>query len=224
MAGASGFDVMRMLARGPARRARSSVQDRMRRQAIERVEREPLVHAAYHFRIVPLEAPAGQVLVAGGERLEAPRLLPPAGELTALACGAATLGAALEHRVSALFAERRVSLALALDDLGNELLLAVTRRAQDRMLAEVRRRGLTMAGELRPGDPGLALEAQAAVLRLAQAERIGVSLGRGSMMRPVKSTSMLLGVGIALPRASWSRCDTCPRRERCCVARAELHP
>ena len=35
------------------------------------------------------------------------------------------------------------------------------------MQAEASRRGLTMSGELRAGDPGLALEAQGAVLRLA---------------------------------------------------------
>jgi len=219
-----GFDAMRMLAAAPGGRAGSGARDRMRREAIDLAKREALVDAAYGFRIVPLDRPAGPVLVAGGEQLEAPRLLPPSGKLTALACGAATLGTALEQRVTALFAERRVSLALALDNLCNELLFAVVRRAQDRMLAEVRRAGLTMAGELRAGDPGLALEAQAAVLRLSGARRIGITLNRGAMMRPVKSTSMLLGVGIALPRVRWSRCDRCPSRSRCAVARAECRP
>jgi hypothetical protein len=210
-----GFDAMRLLASGGKRRLRSGIEQRMRREAIALAEREDLANPAYSYRIVPLESVAAGVLAAGGERFEAPRLVPASGELTALACGAATLGAALEHRVSALFAERSVSLALALDALGNELLFALTRRVQDRMLAEAKRKGLGMAGELRAGDPGLALEAQAALLRLAQAERIGIALGRGAMMRPVKSASMLLGVGIALPKARWSRCDACPSRERC---------
>lgn len=196
----------------------------MRREAFDLVKRESLVDPAYSYRIVPLEGLTAGILLAEGERLEAPRLLPPSGELTAVACGVATLGTALEQRVTALFAERCVSLALALNDLGNELLFAATRRAQDRMLSEVRRRGLSMAGELRAGDPGLALEAQAAVLRLARAGRIGVRLGRGLMMHPAKSTSMLLGVGLDLPRAHWSRCDDCPSRSRCAVARADSHP
>ena len=224
MATERGFDAMRLLASGAARQAKTAIARRMRREAIALVERDRLVVAAYSYRIVPLESAAGGVLVAGGERLEAPRLVPPSGELTALACGAATLGAALERRASALFAERSVSLALALDALGNELLFALTRRVQDRMLAEAKREGLTMAGELRAGDPGLALDAQAALLRLAQAERIGIVLSRGSMMQPLKSVSMLLGVGVALPKARWSRCDACPSRERCAVARADLRP
>ena len=67
------------------------------------------------------------------------------------------------------------------------------------------------------GDPGLALEAQGAVLRLAGADSIGISLSKGFVMHPLKSTSMVLGVGVDLPASSWSRCDTCNSREKCGV-------
>jgi hypothetical protein len=106
---------------------------------------------------------------------------------------------------------------MALDELGNELLFDISRRAQDRMQAEVSRRGLTMSGELRAGDPGLALDAQGAVLRLACAESIGIKLGDGLLMHPLKSTSMVLGVGVDLPVSAWSRCDSCRSRARCGV-------
>jgi len=103
--------------------------------------------------------------------------------------------------------------------------LAVSRRLQDKLLAEVRRRGLTLSGELRPGDPGLALEAQAAVLRLAQAEAIEVALRGAHTLVPLKSLSMVMGVGLDLPSASWSRCDLCPSRVGCkLVAQAEAAP
>ncbi|HYG89461.1 MAG TPA: hypothetical protein VD978_24760 [Azospirillum sp.] len=155
----------------------------------------------------------------GGEALDAARLLPESGTLTALACGVCTIGSRLERRVSALFVERKMSLALALDALGNELLRIAVRRLQDRMLADARRQGLSMAGELRPGDPGLALAAQPAVLRLAGAESIGVSVTSGLALDPLKSASMVLGVGIDLPPARWSRCDDCPTAPRCGMAR-----
>ena len=71
-----------------------------------------------------------------------------------------------------------MSLALALDTLGNQMLMEASRRLQDRILADVTKRGLTMAGELRAGDPGLALEAQPAVLRLAGGATIGVTITR----------------------------------------------
>jgi hypothetical protein len=212
------FDVLRETALAPLRGRPSVARNRLRQNALNIAREEQLIDAAYCYSIVPLDAPAAETLCAGGERLFAPCLLPVSGELTAIACGVCTLGTKLERRVSELFAGRQASLAMTLDGLGNELLFAVSRRAQDRMLADATRRGLSMAGELRPGDPGLALDAQAAVLRLAQAETIGVSLSSGGLMHPVKSCSMVLGVGIKLPAVQWSRCDDCPTRDKCRVA------
>jgi hypothetical protein len=224
---ARGFDILREVAESPRFGRPSALRDRLRREALDLARAEDLVDAAYSYRIVPLDAPAAPTLQAGGEILHAPRLLPESGQLTALACAVCTLGARLEQRVTSLFAARRASLALALDELGNELLFAASRRVQDRMLADANRRGLSMAGELRAGDPGLALEAQAAVLRLAQSESIGVRVGAEQLMQPLKSISMVMGVGIDLPPAQWSRCDDCPRREKCKlvarVADASLH-
>lgn len=214
---ARGFDVLREVATAPLRGRPSPVRERLRQKALAAAREPGLVDAAYSYCIVPLETPAAEWLHAGGERLHAPWLLPESGTLTAIACAVCTLGPAFEQRVSALFAARQASLAMALDELGNELVFAVSRRAQDRMLADAARRKLSMAGELRPGDPGLALDAQAAVLRLAQAENIGVSLGNGGLMHPVKSCSMVMGVGIDLPPVQWSRCDQCPTRDKCRV-------
>jgi hypothetical protein len=104
---------------------------------------------------------------------------------------------------------------VALDSLANELLFMLSRAIEDRILGSVKKAGLTMAGELRSGDPGLALSTQSAVLRLAEGEKIGVRVNDGDMMHPVKSTSLVQGVGIALPEADWSRCDSCPSRSRC---------
>jgi hypothetical protein len=155
------------------------------------------------------------VLRAGGEVLDALRLVPESGQLTAVAVGICTLGPKLEQRSTALFAERRMSLALALDKLGNELLFALSRRVQDRIVIEARKAHLTAAGELRAGDPGLPLQAQAAVQRLAGADEIGVSVTQGQVLHPLKSMSMVLGIGIDLPPARWSRCDDCPSAPKC---------
>ncbi len=214
---ARGFDVLREATATPLRGRSSPARERLRAKALELARREQLIDPAYAYSIVSLEAPAAEWLHAGGEKLFAPWLLPESGTLTAIACAVCTLGPAYEQRISALFAARQAALAMALDELGNELLFAVSRRAQDRMLADATRRKLCMAGELRPGDPGLALDAQAAVLRLAQAENIGVSLGSGGLMHPVKSCSMVMGVGIDLPPVQWSRCDQCPTRDKCKV-------
>lgn len=217
---ARGFDVLRLATAVPQTGRPSASRERLRREAIELTRHEALIDAAYSYCIVPLArrpAPADKFLHAGGETLPASWLIPESGELTAVACGVCTLGQRLEQRVSALFVQRHAALAMALDQLGNELLFTVSRRAQDRMQADATRRGLCLAGELRAGDPGLPLEAQGAVLRLAQSENVGVALNHGSIMTPLKSTSMVLGVGIDLPAVQWSRCDHCPNRDKCAV-------
>ena len=188
---------------------------RYRREAIDLLTRENLLEAAFCYRIVALDEPPSDVLRAGGQALDALRLVPESGQLTALGVGVLTLGPALERRASALFAERRISLALALDKLGNEMLSALSRRVQDRIVIEARNAGLTAAGELRAGDPGLPLSAQSAVHHLAGASTIGVSVTPGQVLHPLKSMSMVLGIGIDLPAAKWSRCDDCPSAPRC---------
>ena len=182
---------------------------------MELIKAEALVEAAYSYNIVPLDSPAAEMLHVGGGTLYAPQMLPESGELTALGCGVTTLGSRIEVRVRKLFGEKRASLAMALDGLANEMLIALDRRIQDRMLSECYRRRLTMAGELRAGDPGLDISAQSTVLRLANAQSIGVDVNESHLMTPLKSTSLVLGVGRDLPAVSWSRCDTCPSSKTC---------
>ena len=192
--------------------------DRFRREAIALIAHEDLIDPAYSYRIVPLDESPRDCLHVGGEVLHAMRLVPDSGELTAVAAAVCTLGLPLERRTTELFAERRTSLALALDTVGNELLFALSRRLQDRILAEARKLQLSAAGELRAGDPGLPLAAQAAVLRLAAADAIDVTMSSSQLLSPLKSISMILGIGIDLPPALWSRCDACPSSSKCRIA------
>lgn len=212
------IDVLKKAAAATPRQPLSPLRARLRGEALALARAEALVDARASYRIVPLTMAEGGRLCLDGETLEAPWLLPASGTLTAVACAVCTLGGMLERRVSDLFVERRAALAVALDALANELLFVLSRQVQDRILAEARKAGLTMAGELRAGDPGLALAAQGTVLRLADGAAIGVRVTSGGMMHPVKSTSLVQGVGLALPAASWSRCEHCPSRARCAVA------
>lgn len=206
----------------PADLARRGKLVAQRQAALAMVRDDGLLAARACWRVAALRgapATAGLLQLDGGE-LEAPWLVPASGQLTGVACAVATLGPALEARVAALFAARQVSLGVALDGLANELLLALARRMQDRMHAALRRQGLCIAGELRAGDPGLALQAQRTVLALAGAEAIGVALTPVMMMQPAKTTSLVQGVGLDLPPQAWSRCDACRFRERCTLAKA----
>lgn len=216
-------DVVRevRLGRIPPQVARREKLVALREEALAMVEQVGLVQPRGSWRIVPLEGAPGQTgrLCLEGREIEAPWLVPASGQLTAVVCAVATLGPGIDEHVSALFAERRASLAVALDSVGNELLFALSRKLQDRLWADARKQGLSVAGELRAGDPGLQLQAQRTVLALAGADRIGLTLTHTMMMNPTKSTSIVQGVGFELPPQQWSRCDTCRSRERCNLAK-----
>lgn len=209
-----GVDLRRELANNPPAEL-SALAARRRADALTLVAEEDLVDACYSYNIVPLDRVAGATLHVKGETLRAPRLLPESGELNALGCGACTLGPRLGARVTALFSERRVSLGLALDELGNEMLFALGRRIQDRILSECYRKRLSMGGELHAGDPGLDIGAQAVVLRLAEATSIGVARHGGHLLTPLKSGTVVYAVGRDLPAVSWSRCDDCASKAKC---------
>lgn len=216
-----GVDLKRELANSPIE-GLSPARARLHHRAVELIQAEGLLEASYSYNIVPLERPAdGPQLRAGGENLEASRLLPESGELTALGCGVYTLGPRFEARISELFRDRQAALAVVLDDIGVELLFAMGRRIQDRMLSECYRKRLSMGAELHAGDPGLELVAQAAVLRLAECAKIGVALHRGQLITPLKSGSVVFAVGRNLPEVAWSRCDTCPSKNRCNFGRRQ---
>ena len=208
-----GGNLVREVAAAPC--TRRAVHSRFRQEALDLVAREKLLDPAYSYRIVPLDAPPNDALYVGGERLDALRLIPESGRLTAIAAGVCTLGPELERCTNKLWAERRMSFALALDEVGNDLLFALSRRLQDRIVAEARQHGLSTAGELRAGDPGLPLRAQAVVHRLSGGDDIGIRVTECQVLHPLKSISMLLGIGVDLPPARWSRCDDCPSVAKC---------
>ena len=218
------INLLRNVAAMPMRGRPSALRERMRRDALALAQAEGLGEVAWSYRIVPLDQPVGETLRLEGEILHAPWLLPASGQLTALASAVCTVGPQLEARVTSLFTEKRASLALALDALGTELLFAAARLVQDRMLADAQRQGLSLSGELHPGDPGLGLDAHATVLRLAQAESIGVTARYGHTLYPLKSSSVVMGAGINLPKATWSRCDRCPSKAKCKLTQRELAP
>lgn len=215
-----GVDLRRELTTNPPEGI-SPTRARLRNEAIALMLAEDLVEASYSYNIVPLQGPAGEILQAGGEWIRAPRLLPASGELTAVGCGVCTLGPKLDARIGALFRERRAALAVSLDEVGNEMLFALGRRIQDRMLSECYRKRLSMGAELHAGDPGLELEAQTAVLRLAEAEKIAVGLFKGLLVTPLKSSSVVFAIGRNLPAVSWSRCESCPSAAKCNYGRRQ---
>lgn len=182
------------------------------------VKRESLAAPAIASRILRVDRVAGENIELYGASVHAPGLARAPGKLQAVAVAVCTLGPALERRISALFAARRRLLALALEDIANRMLF----RLADRTVATIRRRarqeGMDSGIEASPGDAGLALDQQPTVLALAGANKIAVSVTAHSMLTPVKTLSIMVGLGRDLvSRAAPGRCECCPSRNRCRV-------
>ena len=197
-----------------ARATASQAAARARRQAHALIRSEDLLRPAAHFRILPVAGVRDGSIDLGGWVLDAPALADSPGQVRAVGAAVCTLGAGAERRVSALFAAGRRSLALALDGVANQMLF----RLADRVVADIARAahtaGWTTGVEISPGDPGLALQCQPAVLALADAQHIGVTLAGSLSLSPGKSLTLLVAVGLDLPRQV-SRCRACPSRQRC---------
>jgi len=178
--------------------------------------REPLTSPAFTYRIRPAKIAGGGMIDLGEAFLHAPAFAAEPGELIAVAAAACTLGAALQDRISELFATRRRSLALALDTLGNELLFRLADRATAAIRRDARREGLGTGIEIGPGDPGLPLDQHAVVLALAGSWRNGIVVTEAGMLAPVQSLSLLVALGRNLrQRSAKARCACCPSRDRC---------
>ncbi len=194
----------------------SLVRRRQRDMAITLIREESLLDVAHSFNTVQLHGidDDGKLCV-GGEILPALVQLPKQGELAALGCGVCTLGPRLDVRIRLLIAEKRAALALALDYLGNELLVALSRRLAELIEARVHSLGLSMGQELMIKDSGSDLSTHAAILRLAGAAEIGITLHRSNLLLPLKSTAVAFTVGHNLQQEPRHHCKQCTLRKGC---------
>ncbi len=184
----------------------SPVRKRHRDRAMTLLGQETVLEAAYCSHLVPLEtAVEAPGLRVAGQTLPAPVKLPKKGEMTALGCVAGTLGPRFESRVSQLFSEKCGPLALALESLGNELLLALSRRMVGDLLATAGRDGLTLGQRLEFAQSESDFHARDLALRLAGAEAIGIRRHEAGLLWPPKSHAAVFAVGYNLPKLSVSR-------------------
>ena len=154
------------------------------------------------------------VVLEGGGRLAGPlvrRALRGADRVAAVVC---TLGARLERAVADQMPGDPM-LAMALDGAGNAALrIAVGRvcRDLDRAAAPT---GRHAGAPLYPGVGGWRLdEAQRAVCALVDAAAAGVAVSDGGEMRPLKSVSMVVGIGAGTGPAA-EACESCDMIGRC---------
>jgi hypothetical protein len=210
------IDIPAALAAVAKRPLSAGTSQKSRNAALEMIKHESLAKPAFCYNIVPLQKVYDDVLDFGNSSLRVAELAAVSTRLSAVTAVVSTLGDKLERRVSELCNERRLSLALVLDELGNEMLMYTVRQALLHIRREARRQSLTSGSTLSPGCSGFALDQQVAVVALAGGESHGISVISHGMLHPVKSRSMIIAFGSGLSaQPLHKRCVTCSSRNHC---------
>jgi hypothetical protein len=194
---------------------------RSRRPALARIAEEaiaegsPMLAPIVLYRSFPVEGLQHERLrLAGGGSLRGPlipRHLARSAEVIVAVC---TVGEALSNYASARFDEDPVR-SLALDGLASAAAEALAEAACHRFEAIAAADGMRVSIPLNPGMIGWPLGlAQEQIFALLDAGEIGVTLDPGGLMQPLKSLSMVVGMGRDLAPEGCS-CDYCTMRETC---------
>jgi hypothetical protein len=179
-------------------------------------EGRPLLDPAVLYRRVPVEEVRHERLrLAGGGSLQGPAVGSYLGAACEVILAVCTVGDALSARAAQVFESDPVR-GLALDGLASAAAEALAEAACRRFDEMAAAEGLAASMPLNPGMDGWPLlEAQRQVFSLLPAYEIGVTLSPSGLMEPLKSVSLVVGLGRAGELSSGRACDVCTMRETC---------
>lgn len=210
------IDLERALAAAALRSHRRGSSAPNRREALAVIQTHSLASPAFCYRVYEIHGREGDRLDLGPHRLRAASLADAAPPLTRVAAVVCTLGPELEGAVSDLTSDRRYTRAMALDEVGNDLLFYVARYAALAIRAQVARHGEGVRCFISPGGAQIGLDQQPMVLRMAGGDDLGITVSGGSMLWPVKSRTMVIGIGPGASHHSVrKRCADCSSRHTC---------
>jgi hypothetical protein len=166
-----------------------------------------------------------RLMLADGTRIGGGPVATVVAGATDLVIGVCTIGGAISQRISEqLRGEQRLR-AMFLDDLGSWAVDQVRQQLCRRIEGDAASRDLRASASLSPGESEWSVAEQAVIFSLVDAQEIGVTLNESMVMSPVKSLSLLMGIGPGpLGVEGASNCDFCTIRERCGYRQRRLAP
>jgi hypothetical protein len=158
----------------------------------------------------------GRLILADGTRIGGGPVADVTAGATELVVGVVTVGPAISARASELQREGRRLQAMFLDDFGSWAVDQVRQGFCRSIEADAAALGLRASAALSPGESEWPVNEQAVIFGLLDASHIGVFLTPSLVMAPIKSLSLIVGVGPGpLGVEGGSNCDFCTIRERC---------
>ena len=167
-----------------------------------------------------LKATDGSLEVGEGKRIGGPAVassLKKAREIAVIVC---TIGRQLEDQIEEYFKAGDSLRGFLLDGLGSAAIDSLGNASCKLIESEAASHGYVTSSPLSPGMQGWEIQELPALLQLAPAEEIGVSITSGGMMSPRKSIAMVIGFGRDMPRRNHIEfCESCNLRDTCRHAR-----
>ena len=188
----------------------------LRAMAAAMTERaRPMLTPAAAYEILDIaEVRHERLVISPRVSLKSPGLAQALGGAKQMAVAVCTIGSQLEQAVGAMFAGGQAVEATVLDGVGSAAVEELSQRACRMFESMAHERGLVTSSPFSPGEPDWPLEAQRDVLDLVGAEQIGVTLSDSYLMYPLKSLSLVVGMGEKLS-AGGSPCEFCSLNEVC---------
>jgi hypothetical protein len=188
----------------------------LREMAAAMIERaRPLLAPAVAYEVFDIaEVRHERLVISPRVSLKSARLVSALGGAQQIAVAVCTIGPQLEEAVRAMFAAGQRVEATVLDGVGSAAVEELSQRACHMFEEMARERDLMTSIPFSPGDPDWPVEAQRDLLDLVGAEQIGVTLKDSYLMYPLKSLSLVVGIGEHL-NADGSPCEFCSLSDVC---------
>jgi hypothetical protein len=183
-------------------------------ESVMETSRDLLAPAVLYRRFPVSELRHERLLLAGGGYLAGPLIAGQLAKASEVVVAVCTVGNSLSRQASEKYQADPVR-SLALDGLASAaaetLAEAACRRFETMALAE----NLKASAPLNPGMIGWPLEeGQQQIFAVLDTREIGVTLGSGGIMSPLKSLSLVMGLGREMDPVGQS-CDYCSMRNTC---------
>jgi len=185
-------------------------------EMLDNLEQDPLLDPVIVYEILPVEKMINDKQETGKGPSQDSRifsLISGAREVAAVVC---TIGRRLEMQVKRHIDNNEPLRALLMDGIGSVAVDMLSEEACNLIASAASLRGYTTSSPISPGIQGLSITEQTHLFELVPVSEIGVTLTDSGTMIPLKSASMVIGLGPEMKR--WKRievCTSCHLRNTC---------
>lgn len=169
------------------------------------------------YRSYPIERFLHERLeLAGGTRIGSGPVTTVVGGAEELYVALCTIGTAVDERVRSYQADGRHFEMLIFDEIGSWAVDQVRQRIYSDVQAQLAETGRRTSSPLSPGESSWPIREQRIIFKLLDATQVGIELGQGDLMSPMKSLSMIFGAGSReMGSEGLTNCDFCSIQDRC---------